>query len=1357
MSVNADSVQNSLTPEEDAALTEVLGYLNFSSGAADARFQKNLDRLNRWLVPAEIQEAELSAGRPALCSLLETRLDSLAKISAAFRNSDQARAVLSLVFDKVLSAYRRHHADLLFHVLPEDFWQAFFVARVTEAVLLQGAPWNDVERITAGTLKHLNDFLGHRPVAILETGQQMQPYAHERFRPVPLFIKGAGVAAGRYHELVVNALEILGEMPLDILSSAYFDPVMVDELALDLRAYDHGHPVYKRTNYTFGEWDPHCLDVSGRYRRFVVRVVILDALRDWMQQADNVPADERVREAAAVLAGTMLMASSVSGSGPDTHDSNVSLTSLLPKIARQRDAFYSRLLQTMKGKHADRLRREAQQVQQPFGKIRQHLNLFLAHYGCRQMQRAHLAYLYARMGYADAAREQATIIPAAATRFETEIQLRLTLAQFDLDRANIGVADARVAEVEELLHRGIDCGAIVDPWNILGFQGQFPLFAAREDSVADPRIDKLVGIMDQVFNVYSRLLCEAAAGGDEAHSTAIGNRFGRLADFWDKFATTTVSDLPAVFGRESYESAVRVTKALLAWKREGVAAGDIGFWKRHVEEFESPRAYAIVVDLLLKKKDAVASMNLLIQWLSMSQTVALESGVYSFCPLFMGWMNVILSRNDSSTWPLVRKFFDYVEVNAGEWGTIPALQRGNTGELKLGDATAARRRPTPKPGDEEIVGSDSFSPDDELYAGADDETANDEDSLYGAAYENVVFRDSAQDGHSSDTMDDSNSQYDTDLDLLANPLESRMRFLVTISQAWGGVAEWLAGGMRSGLVPQPDGLPFSGPPTAEQFEVLRHWEERNDAWLADLGSLMEDLAAWEPLEPEGDPDSLGEFDRQSHVKFGLLNSVISAGVALSDTARVLKSLPNAEVSPRHRHDADEQVLNILLFVSQRNSTAVRQALPGLLKQLSRRPLLYVPVDRGGRPKEILAARNLQSLIRTLLGQLPQLGLFRETWHVLRTAYVMERTSPPNGMSITEFDRLLEAALQSTLATIISGTNAQGEPLPDATLLDVMGRLLESYLRLWLKHSATMRLSSVEVLKDQTTWRKVKSFITKYGSDLFHPRMLSMGNLRGIVQRGAEAYLNYLSENEDPLHPVKLLEDLDRTISRGEAAHLLETILRCVVEKFDRFLEYNTTTTQSDYGEQLHCLLDFLRHEADYERQAWNLAPMELAHEMLSRLGRTAAADRWRQDLEDKTSPLAKQFLNKLKRIEKKYGMRLPGVSDRLAERFIKPLALDRILARVKPALRDSRLGKESDDFRQLQAETESYLSTTLGSALELQPWLQTLDEEVQEAEAEGTLSTDGSSAPPMLPRSVTIDLDDLERQLDNWEKSLKDE
>ena len=91
-----------------------------------------------------------------------------------------------------------------------------------EAVLSQGLTAGiddagEIARATDRALQHLNDFLGHRPVAVLETGQQMQPYPHERFRPVPLFIKSAGVAAGQYHDLVESALEILGEMPVEIL------------------------------------------------------------------------------------------------------------------------------------------------------------------------------------------------------------------------------------------------------------------------------------------------------------------------------------------------------------------------------------------------------------------------------------------------------------------------------------------------------------------------------------------------------------------------------------------------------------------------------------------------------------------------------------------------------------------------------------------------------------------------------------------------------------------------------------------------------------------------------------------------------------------------------------------------------------------------------------------------------------------------------------------------------------------------------------------------------------------------------------------------------------------------------------
>ena len=45
----------------------------------------------------------------------------------------------------------------------------------------------------------------------------------------------------------------------------------------------------------------------------------------------------------------------------------------------------------------------------------------------------------------------------------------------------------------------------------------------------------------------------------------------------------------------------------------------------------------------------------------------------------------------------------------------------------------------------------------------------------------------------------------------------------------------------------------------------------------------------------------------------------------------------------------------------------------------------------------------------------------------------------------------------------------------------------------------------------------------------------------------------------------------------KAIRRLELVLQAVVENYEEYKDYNTTTTQSDYGENLHVLLDFLKH------------------------------------------------------------------------------------------------------------------------------------------------------------------------------------
>src|SRR5262249_23725536 len=154
----------------------------------------------------------------------------------------------------------------------------------------------------------------------------------EKVRPIPVYLRGAGVACGRYHDLVSQTLAILTATDAALLAEAGFDPELLDEFALDPRAYDHGHPVNRRPNYVFGEWDPHHLDNQGRYRRFVVRTIHLDALLDRIEKTPDRDRAELLHEAAAVLAGTVLMASGISGSSPSAHDSTTTLSTLMPRI-----------------------------------------------------------------------------------------------------------------------------------------------------------------------------------------------------------------------------------------------------------------------------------------------------------------------------------------------------------------------------------------------------------------------------------------------------------------------------------------------------------------------------------------------------------------------------------------------------------------------------------------------------------------------------------------------------------------------------------------------------------------------------------------------------------------------------------------------------------------------------------------------------------------------------------------------------------------------------------------------------------------------------------------------------------------
>lgn len=1288
----------------------MLGYLNFSTGKSDARFQKHLNDAFRF-----VDERGIAEPWNVLYELLRDRLATLRTGgSSAFQDVTQVEAVLDLVFARTLPAYRQHHADLLFHLSDRDLLQPFFLARVCEAVLAQGGPWTETERIVAGALNRLNDYVGHRPIAILETRPKGEPYDHERVRPIPLFLRGAGVAHGPYHDVLTQALQILAGTDPGILTEAYFDPNLLDELAVDPRAYDHGHPVNRRPNYLFGEWDPHHIDNQGRYRRFLVRQITLAAMMERVARIGSSPSPgdgpanraEALYEAGAILAGVMLMASATSGNGPSAHDSTTTLATLMPRVARNRDAFYAQLLKKVAGTHGERLRREAAALRQPFGAARQHLNQTLARHRAGQMQHRHLAVLFAKMGYPEASRKEAERIPVASVRLLSDMLGRLGSGQLLADRGDLAAAAKVLPEVEDLLRRGIDCGAVVDPWNILGFQGLFPLFTSREDSVQDPRVDELISLMEQIFHLYARVLSEGAATGEAQLVETVLPGMRRLASWWDRFATTAVSDVPRVHGGEAASSAEHVAGALARWHERGEATADLAFWRQHLDNFRSPKAFALVVEALLRKKDYRASMALLMNWLGQAEQVPLEDeGEHSFHALALRWMLSVTSPDFPSADPaarfaLVKKFFDYLEANAEDFWHVPAL---------------------------------------ELHVLNREEDPEEGGGLYGAAYEDVTYQDSTDDDQEGSVAEPGPPLTEFDLEAEAERIDKHLRFLSNLARLWQIAAR----------------CDRQLPPDAERIPALSQWlttaREREQQLLA----LLDAVHAYPVPQLLGTFEENVEYDRRRVIKEELLYTAINTCLDTTLAVGALRGAVEDPETPSPQSPSwESSAMRIEQALFQGEPALARSALPSFLSSFKDEPLLLTTLADGGQPRQILRVRIAQTILRALAANLPRLGLLRETGVLLKTARAMEQSYPAQGRGVTEFNHLFQAAFQAVVETVVDSTSSwQPAPATDRQLAEVLEALTEPFLKLWIDHSRTLQLSTLETLRNEEDWRRLREFIQRFGGDLFHAKFLTLGNLRGILHRGIGDYLDYLREHPDPLHPVRLIEELDQGVSRDEAQKHLRVILLALVENYEEYKDYNTTTTQSDYGGNLHMLLDFLRLKASYDRHAWQFRPLVLAHEVLARNGRNGAAILWQEEFTKLTQPLAEKHMQDLAQLERTHGMRLATVADRLQERFVKPLALDRLCAAIGPAMQEARQPDGSAAFARLEQELRGYTATPVGVGLDVPHWLRRLDQEVQRYRVEHTAIVDLTEKHFRIPR-VVVTFEELRRQLADWDRPL---
>ena len=434
----------------------------------------------------------------------------------------------------------------------------------------------------------------------------------------------------------------------------------------------------------------------------------------------------------------------------------------------------------------------------------------------------------------------------------------------------------------------------------LGFQGLFPLFTSREDSVRDPRLEDLIDAVSRMFHLYAGLLAATASAGEAELAAKLAKRLERLARWWDQHATYEVADLPRVHGGERAAAAEHVALALAglrqAQQENPSGSSDLTFWRQRRQGFQSPAAFAQVVDALLRQDDHRAALGLLMTWLSTANETALEEGEASFHALARRWLRDVVDSPAPAAErvPLLVRFIELLEANAEELWGVPEWSLGR-----------------PKNDDEP---SERFE----------------------SAYEDVTFHDSADDGSEGAVLGSESPDY-FPLEDEAERLEDRLDFLTTVAALWQGAAE---------SAPQAVANP-------ELAETLAGWHATARSWQEPLLALLDGLHELKIPEPAGGFEDVMEYDRRRMLREQLAESIIETCLETGRAVRQLGSMAGAKKaghSSPGKGDPDWEPLALKLEaeLGRGDPAGVRRSVAEVCRKVPH-PTAAVRADVGRRP------------------------------------------------------------------------------------------------------------------------------------------------------------------------------------------------------------------------------------------------------------------------------------------------------------------------------------------------------------------------------------------------------------------------
>jgi hypothetical protein len=602
----------------------------------------------------------------------------------------------------------------------------------------------------------------------------------------------------------------------------------------------------------------------------------------------------------------------------------------------------------------------------------------------------------------------------------------------------------------------------------------------------------------------------------------------------------------------------------------------------------------------------------------------------------------------------------------------------------------------------------------------------------------MTYQDSTDDNVEGEVLDVM-PQKDFDLMHEAERIETHLLFLSTLARLWNIATRFL----------------HQAP--ADELPKIRQtatgWLRRALHNERELRELLDKIHEHDVPKPSGNFEGMVEFERRRSTKEQLLNQVIAASLDHALAIGALRGLCADPAALAKGEGWQLLVVQLERALMAQDAAEARRLLPEFIARFRQEPLLYTPLSQDGHPKLILRANLAQMMLRGLVHNLPKQGMIRETYQLLRLARSMEEGQTLAGPRTTEYDRLFQLGLQASVEAVVAA--GLKERLEAGKLVDALEAIVEPFATTWRDHSQTLRVATLELISHDRDWVKMTDFIKRYGRELFHARFLAMSNMRGILLRGVGAYLNDLQAEPDPLHPLRLLGDLDHGIPRTDVERFMQIILQTLIENYDHLRDYNATTTQSDYGENIHRLFDFLRLKARYDRAAWLLKPLNLTHEVLARRDGAAAA-LWRERVEGITREAADKYVQELGQLERTHGIRLATIRDSIEERFVQPMVLDHLCALIEPALSDAKRTLGTDEISPLEKALAPLAATPSGVGLDVPAWVSRLQGELERVRTAKSDLANLAETMYQVPMAV-VPFAELVEQLRDWENWSQEE